>query len=70
MKKKLLSYFSTLRFPVLLIVTFVLFIADLFIPDVIPFVDEFLLGLIALILSRLKRPGKTKAVSTDESAEQ
>jgi hypothetical protein len=43
-----------LRFPQLFLVTLVLFLADLLIPDLIPFVDEILLGLATLILARWK----------------
>ena len=54
-KSKIISYLESLRFPVLLIVTVVLFIVNVFVPDVFPFVDEILLALVAVILSRLKR---------------
>lgn len=43
-----------LRYPKLLAVTAVVFVADLLIPDLIPFVDEILLGLVTLLLSRLR----------------
>jgi len=42
------------RFPTLLLLTGGLFVADLVIPDFIPFVDELLLGLGTLILARWK----------------
>ena len=54
-KKRLMSFLESLRFPWLLLVTVVLFLVNVFIPDVIPFVDEILLGLFAVVLSRLKR---------------
>ena len=54
-KKRLMSFMSTLRFPWLLLVTLILFLVNVFVPDVIPFVDEILLGLIALVLARIKR---------------
>jgi hypothetical protein len=54
-KSKIISYLESLRFPVLLIVTVALFIVNVFVPDVFPFVDEILLALVAVILSRLKR---------------
>ena len=53
-KTGLLGYASRLRFPKLLLLTVVLFVADLFIPDCIPFVDEILLGLAALLLGMLR----------------
>ena len=40
----LIAYLARLRFPVLFGVAAVLFIVDFLIPDVIPFVDEILLG--------------------------
>ena len=45
---------TKLRFPILLGITGTLFVLDFFIPDFIPFVDEILLGLATVILSRLK----------------
>ncbi len=45
-----------MRFPALFAITAVLFILDFFIPYVIPFVDEILLGLgVALLGSWKKR---------------
>ncbi len=46
---------GNLRFPQLFVVTAVLFVADLAIPDVIPFVDEILLGLATLLLASLRK---------------
>jgi hypothetical protein len=51
----ILRYLSTLRFPYLLVVTATLFVVDLLVPDFIPYADEILLGLLTLVLSRLKR---------------
>lgn len=55
-------YFESLRFPVLLIITAVIFVVNLFIPDVVPFIDELLLALVVALLARLKRrkPGTEK----------
>ncbi len=44
---------SQLRFPYLFLLTAGLFVADLLIPDAIPFADEILLGLIAVLLTPL-----------------
>jgi hypothetical protein len=44
-----------LRFPALFLVTAALFLVDLAIPDVIPFVDEVLLGLGTLVLGSWKK---------------
>jgi hypothetical protein len=49
-----------LRFPALFAITGALFILDFFIPDVLPFVDEILLGLGAALLrswKKRKEPG-------------
>lgn len=46
---------SGLRFPRLLFLTAALFFADFLIPDVIPFVDELLLALLAMLLASLRR---------------
>ena len=52
---RLLQFASRLRFPKLLALAAAVFVADLIFPDVIPFVDEILLGLITLLLAMLKR---------------
>jgi hypothetical protein len=43
-----------LRYPWLLAITATLFVVDLVIPDVVPFIDELLLGLGTLVLARLR----------------
>ena len=43
-------YLSRLRFPYLFAVTAVVFVVDLFIPDLIPFADEIMLGFAAAVL--------------------
>ncbi len=52
---RLQAWAGTLRMPKLLALVGTLFVIDLFIPDVIPFVDELLLGLGTLVLSNLRR---------------
>jgi hypothetical protein len=49
---------SGLRFPQLFLLTVALFLIDLLLPDVIPFVDELLLGLASLLLASWKRKPK------------
>jgi len=44
-----------LRFPWLLLVTAALFFIDLFVPDLLPFVDEILLGLATMVLATWRR---------------
>ncbi len=52
---RLIQYVSRLRFPKLLALTAAVFILDLIFPDVIPFADEILLGLMTLLLGTLKK---------------
>ena len=48
-----------LRFPQLFAITLILFIVDLIVPDMIPFVDELLLGLATLLLGSWKKQRET-----------
>lgn len=53
--KTLITRFaSRLKFPQLFAFVATLFVLDLLIPDLIPFVDEILLGLVTLLLGSLK----------------
>jgi hypothetical protein len=54
-RARLLGFFESLRFPWLLLVTVGLFLVSIFVPDPFPFIDEILLGLVAVVLGRLKR---------------
>ena len=63
----LLAYASQLRFPTLFKITLGVFLLDLLIPDFIPFADEILLGLGALILSNWRKPTPSGAVIDVES---
>ncbi len=49
------EFASRLRFPKLFGITLALFVFDLLIPDLIPFVDEILLALVTALLGSLKR---------------
>ena len=60
----LLSFASQLRFPWLLALTVGLLLADLVIPDLIPFVDEILLSLTALVLASFRKPRKVQQEET------
>ncbi len=51
----LLNYSRQLKFRNLFFLVIGLFVLDLFIPDFIPFIDEILLGLFTIILSRWKK---------------
>jgi hypothetical protein len=55
LRDRLMRFAAGLRFPKLLAITAALFILDLIIPDMIPFADEILLGLLSLLLASLKR---------------
>lgn len=50
-----ITWASRLRFPYLLLLVSVLFVMNLFIPDVIPFADELIMGLVTLLLANLKK---------------
>ncbi len=54
-KSRLMQYAAGLRYPKLLALTVGLFVLDLLIPDLIPWVDEILLGLVSLLLAGLKQ---------------
>jgi hypothetical protein len=49
------SFAARLRFPQLFLFTAALFFLDLFVPDLIPFIDEVLLGLVTLLLGMWKK---------------
>ena len=60
---RLRNWAQQLRFPRLLLLTAVVFGVNVAIPDVIPFVDEILLGLATVILSRLRIGRETGAAA-------
>ena len=51
----LLDWARKLRYPTLSKITAALFVATLFLPDPVPFVDEILFGLGTLLLANWKR---------------
>ena len=51
----ILAFLSRLRFRALFLITLGIFLVDFVIPDLIPFVDEILLGAATLLLSQWKR---------------
>jgi hypothetical protein len=53
----LLRWVGRLSYPRLFVVTAVLFVLDVLIPDFIPFADELLLGLGTLLLANWKKRG-------------
>jgi hypothetical protein len=52
----LLRFAGRMRFPTLFWITAALFLLDVVVPDILPFADEILLGLGALVLSRWRKP--------------
>ncbi len=61
-----LRWSSGLRFPYIFMLVAVLFVFNLFIPDVVPFVDEILMGLVAALLASLRKKPKEQT-STESS---
>ncbi len=61
----LMKYLSGLRFPQLFLVAALFFVTDLIVPDFIPFIDELLLGLLALILGAFRKDRKSSAESEE-----
>lgn len=63
----LLRYAEKLRFPWLFLVTAGLFVLDVLIPDMVPFADELLLGLLTLLFGswRDRRGPQQKITSSD-----
>lgn len=53
----LLRWVERLSYPRLFLVTAVLFVIDVIVPDFIPFADELLLGLGTLLLANWKKRG-------------
>lgn len=51
----LLAWFGRLSYPKLFLLTAGLFVVDLVVPDVIPLVDEILLGLGTLLIANFKQ---------------
>jgi len=51
-----------LRYPTLFKLVGVLFLVDFFVPDLVPFIDEILLGLGTLLLGSLRTRGRAANV--------
>lgn len=61
----LLRWFGKLSYPRLFLLTAILFVANVFILDPIPFVDELLLGLGTLLLANWKQRGARSGVDIE-----
>ena len=51
----LLAYADKLKFKNLFLATLALFIIDFLVPDMIPMIDEIILGLLAIVLANWKK---------------
>jgi len=56
----LIRWASRLRFPYLFILTLVLFVLNVFIPDALPLADELIMGLVAMLLASLRKKPDNK----------
>ena len=66
---RLSRYLESLRFPWLLLLATLLFVVNLFIPDALPFIDEILLAIVAIILGKLKRKRENAEQHANEAAD-
>ena len=66
---RLSRYLESLRFPWLLLLATLLFVVNLFIPDALPFIDEILLAIVAIILGKLKRKPENAEQPANEAAD-
>ena len=67
-----LRWLGRLSYPKLFLVALALFVANLFVPDPLPFVDELLLGIGTLMISRRKRrrePGPKRVIDGEARRE-
>ena len=58
------GYLGRLRFPVLFGLMGALFLLDLLVPDLVPFLDEVMLGLATLLFGSWKRDRASKGKTT------
>ena len=63
----ILRFAERLRFPQLFLLAGGLFVLDLLLPDMIPFVDEILLALATLILAALRKRGEAPVARSSGS---
>lgn len=64
----LLRWASGLRFPYLFLLTALLFVFNLFIPDIVPIADELIMGLVAMTLASIRK--KSDEESTEKSPQE
>jgi Family of unknown function (DUF6116) len=63
----LLGFLGRLSYPKLFMLTATLFVIDFFIPDMIPLVDEILLGLGAMLLANWRKKPDTTINSSAQA---
>ena len=64
MIRSLVTRFAAgLRYPTLFKLVGILFLVDFFVPDLVPFIDEILLGLGTLLLGSLRTRGRAPGVA-------
>ena len=64
-----LRWASKLRFPYLFLLMAVLFFLNLFIPDIVPFADEIIMGLVAALLASIRKKPEVEQ-STEQGPSQ
>lgn len=63
----LVRWAARLRFPWLFALTALVFVANLFVPDALPFADEILIGLVTVLLGSLRRRGNPPAETSSRT---
>ena len=58
----LVRWAARLRFPYLFALTAIVFVLDLFIPDVLPLADELIIGLVTVLLASLRKKPRSDSV--------
>lgn len=69
MRDLILKFASGLRFPVLFFATAGLFLLDLVVPDLVPFADELLLGLLTILFGTWQKRRKDRREASGDSSE-
>ena len=63
----LLAFLGRLRFPWLFGIFAAVFAMDVLVPDVLPFVDEIMIGIATIVLSQLRRRKEEVSAESRES---
>ncbi|MGR8920934.1 MAG: DUF6116 family protein [Gammaproteobacteria bacterium] len=59
-KRSVEKHTAGLRFPRLFFIVCTLLVVDLLLPDFVPFIDEIILGLVAVVLGTLKERARER----------